>query len=322
MGSIHPRSISFFAQVTVLIVVGASIGWIFAHLSKNASTSETAGDGKYEFDSTVDPSIPLEAQLDRGQRLALIVGIGAIPSVPEYLGVLFRKYQTRGLRVLLVLPSDSPRNLGLRATAEGIPWVTDLDGRFQRLLRFSSAHRHDATLIFDDHYNVKFHALGLPNNDLLRQLTEKYLIGKINYSPDELLTSSLAGRRVEGLQCPNTLAPSTRQFVVFPPGCSSCEVNSYREQLLRLSQAGGKFPSMSEHPFLVFRNERNAETLALARELGFSDQEVCAVRENILWDPYQTRRNPESAPVVIRTDQNGVIVDVRNLTALQNGGDK
>jgi len=313
----------FLLQVIVVISAGVVVGWGFARFAKGDQRIIELGDGKYEYDAPLeDPSFPAEAKLVEGQRLALVAGISKSSQVPEYLGVLLRKYQSSGLKVLVVLAPDSPKGLKLLTQTEGIPLVIDSDGRFQHLLRFVSSHKHGAVLLYDDKYRVKFHLLGMPDKDVLRQLVEKYLVGSITYRPSELTASSLIGKRVEGLECSAEPAPSKGVFVVFPPGCSSCEINGYGAQIkkARASNWGTSMPG--EGWTLVFINGKDGHVVTQAQALGFSEKDICAVRQDILLDPYQTRKNPDTVPLVVRTNENGLIIEVRELTEFSSGGQK
>ena len=294
-------------------------------VSRYAKGSEKVievGDGKYDFDTPLEGSLPDLAHLSAGQRLSVLVGISKFSQPSEYLGVLQRKYQRQGLKILVVFSPDSPKSNTLLANAIGLAWVTDRDGRYQLLLRSALEHGHDGILIYDQDYKVKFQALASPSNDTLRQLVEKYLIGEITYSPVDLLSSSLIGRRVEGLQCLSSHPPSKGVFVVFPPGCSSCELNSYRGALKRARDSGWGAPSRDEKWTLVFVNGRDAHTLKAAENLGFEVQDVCGVREDKLLDPYQTRKSPATMPLLLRAGDDGLIKDVQDLMAASNGGAK
>jgi hypothetical protein len=72
----------------------------------------------------------------------------------------------------------------------------------------------------------------------------------------------------------------------------------------------------------VFVNGRDAHTLQAAKNLGFEVQDVCGVREDRLLDPYQTRKSPASAPLLLKTGDDGLVKDVQDLMVVSNGGAK
>ena len=290
----------------------------FSHIARGRPISGV--DGKYQFDDVLTAPIPREARFQDSQKLALVLGLSKFSQIPEYLAILKNKHAKDGLKVLVVLPPDSPNGLTQFTASLGVPWVVDKDGQFQSLLRFSAAHRHDAMLIYDETYHVKFHVLGTPENDMVRQLVEKYLLGEITYSPTDLLASNLVGKRIEGLQCFKDQAPVKGVFVIFPPGCSSCELRGYREFLKRAHENYPLPGGSHEDWTFVFVNGRDAHTLASAQDVGFPLRDVCGVREDKLLDPYQTRKNAATVPILIHADENGLITDVRNLTTLVSGG--
>lgn len=177
-------------------------------------------------------------------------------------------------------------------------------------------------MIYDRNYKVKFQALTTPDNDTLRQLVEKYLLGRIAYSPSELVASDLVGKRMEGLECLKERPKMTGVFVIFPPGCSSCELNGYRESLTR-ARASAWGASANRDPWtLVFVNGLDGNTVAIARNLGFEGKSVCGVREDKLLDPYQTRKGAAMVPLLVSVGDDEIVKDVQQLTAVSKGGAK
>lgn len=161
-------------------------------------------------------------------------------------------------------------------------------------MRYSGAHEHGATLVLTADNKVKFHSLQILSNDLLRQLVEKYLLGEVTYSQGDILRSGLIGRRVEGLQCGSGSIPATESRVIFllPPGCSSCELNTYRDLISRAV----KHPRLSRKKrMLLFAGGRDALTDDVAAQLAFPSEDVCSIRDPFLFDPYVTR-TPRAAP--------------------------
>lgn len=312
----------FVLQLTAVTIMGLAVGWGVSRYAKGSDAIEI-GDGKYDFDSPLEGSLPPLARLDQGQRLAVVVGISKFSQPSEYLGVLQRKYKGQGLKMLIVFSPDSPKAHTLIADAIGIPWIIDKDGRYQHILRSVLVHKHDAILMYDQDYRVKFQALSALDNDLLRQLVEKYLVGEITYSPLSLLSSSLIGRRVEGLQCQSSKPPPSKGvFVIFPPGCSSCELNSFRQPLERAHDSGWGATNKGDKWTLVFVNGRDAHTIATVEKLSFDVQDVCGVREDLLLDPYQTRKSSTTMPFLLKADDDGVVKDVEDLMAVSIGSAK
>jgi hypothetical protein len=174
-------------EIIGVSTLGLLVGWGVSRYAKGSEKVIEVGDGKYEFDSTLEGPLPNLAQLNSGQHLSVVVGISKFSQPSEYLGVLQRKYQSQGLKILVVFSPDSPKSNTLLANAIGLPWVVDKGGQYQLLLRSALEHRHDAVLIYDQNYKVKFQALAAPDNDLLRQLVEKYLVGEVTYSPKSLI---------------------------------------------------------------------------------------------------------------------------------------
>lgn len=307
---------SFVLQVPALIGLGLLAGWGLSH----RGATEEISDGKYEFDSRLDPPLPAQARVDPGQHLVVMVGLTKFSPPAQYLGVLQRKYQSDGLKILVVFAPDAPRSHAALADSMGVPWVVDKDGSYRRVLRSALGHGHDALLIYDKNYKVKFQAFTNPDNDALRQLVEKYLLGRITYSPAELLASDLIGKRMEGLECLRERAKMTGVFVIFPPGCSSCELNGYRESLTK-ARVSGWGSSANRDPWtLVFVNGLDGNTAAIAKNLGFGGKSVCGVREDKLLDPYQTRKGATMVPLLVSVGDDEIVKDVQKLTTVSKGG--
>jgi hypothetical protein len=309
----------FVLQIVAVSVLGMLAGWAVARYAKGSQRPIELGDGKYDFDSALDTPLPPLARLSQSDRVGVVLGISKYSLPSEYLGVLKRKYESQGLKLVVAFSPESAHGNVELAKSIGVPWVVDKDGSMQLLLKCALTHHHDAILIYDSSYRVKFHALDMPSNDLLRQLVEKYLTGRIDYSPTHLLASSLVGKRVAGLQCLSERPPSDGVFVLFPPGCSSCELNSYREQLKRARVSSWASNAQNDKWTLVFVNGRDGRTVALAQDLGFQVHDVCGVRGDVLVDPYQTRKNPGTEPLLLRVGNGGVVDDVQELWAVSSG---
>ena len=309
-----PRS--FVLQIPAVIGLGLLAGWGLSH----RSATDEISDGKYEFDSRLETPVPTQARLDPRQRLVVMVGLTKFSPPAQYLGVLQRKYQGEGLKILVVFAPDSPKSHAALADSMGVPWVVDKDGSYRRVLRSALGHGHNAMLIYDQNYKVKFQALTNPDNDALRQLVEKYLLGRITYSPAELLASDLIGKRMEGLQCLRERPKMTGVFVIFPPGCSSCELNGYRESLMKVRVSGWGSSANRDGWTLVFVNGLDGNTVAMVKNLGFEGKSVCGVREDKLLEPYQTRKGATMGPLLVNVGDDEIVKDVQKLTTVSNGG--
>lgn len=270
-------------QTLVALLLGLLLGSVAWKLLLPYTRGVSIAEHPLQYGSRLEVPVPDAAQLDPSQELALIVGVSDGSPLPEYIGVLHRRYAQRGLRVLAVLPPHANARALQLAKAAAVPFLVDENGAFQNFLHYSASHPHGAVLIYGPDYKVKFHLLQIPDNDLLRQLVEKYLLGSISYTLTEALTSSLLGQRLDGLRCGSDVesAAANRIFIVFPPGCSACELNNYRIQLSaarKLVVGGGVTPNRWT---VVFLGGRDASAEALAQSLSFQASDVCTVRESL-----------------------------------------
>lgn len=155
------------------VVTGAGLWYWNAH----ALQREPVVEAVLVYEEGLEP-IPVDAILQPGQRAGLLVGMARDSVPPEYLGILEGEFARLGLKVAAVFP-DEPRQVALeRAKSSHIPYVIDREGRMQRFLSYVPSHGHGATLFYSQDYKVKFHSLTVADNRLLRQVVEKYLLGK------------------------------------------------------------------------------------------------------------------------------------------------
>lgn len=114
-----PRT--FALQILAVIGLGLLAGWGLSH----RSTTDEIRDGRYEFDSRLETPLPAQARLDQRQHLAVMVGLTKFSPPSQYLGILQRKYQDNGLRILVVFAPDAPKSHATLAESMGVPFVVD-----------------------------------------------------------------------------------------------------------------------------------------------------------------------------------------------------
>src|SRR5271168_3456448 len=105
-------------QVLIISGLGLLVGWAFSHYAR--ASDNAIGDGKYEFDSPLETSLPVQARMAETDRLALIIGVSKFSQPSAYLGVLQRKFEHQGLKVLVVFSPESPKSHTLLADAIGV----------------------------------------------------------------------------------------------------------------------------------------------------------------------------------------------------------
>jgi hypothetical protein len=228
------------------------------------------------------------------------------------LAVLQRKLGSHGLKLLVVFPKGVAEDARSSLRANGIRFEIDQDGEYERLLSTSLAHPHGATLIYGPDRKVKFHLLRVVDNDLLRQLVEKYLFGEINYTPLELTAVSLVGQPLGPLNCASgTRIPQGHVIMLFPAGCSSCQLSNYGALLEREATRLQDSLSGTVDPLFVFLGGSDQKSLALVESLSLKPENVCGLSSGLLIDNYSTRMRGFTVPILLRTDENGVISEVR-----------
>jgi len=290
-------------KALLALVFGLLTGFLIWRASTNSPLHIPSSERIYAYDSVLQPPIPAWAQLAENQRLGLVVGLSHYDHVPSYLGVLHEKYSGMGLKVVTVLEPQGPLISELQNLS--IPHVVESGQSFESFLGFSSKHKHSALLMYDDSYKVKFHSLAIPDNDLLRQLVEKYLLGVISYGAPQILGVALKGQPLDGLQCyaeGKSALLAGGVFVVLPPGCSSCRLNSYRSRIAAARVKLETSRARARPWFLVFSGARDSNALFIGKGLGFDEGHICGASKSAVFDPYQTRAGVEDEPVLIEVD--------------------
>lgn len=188
-------------------------------------------------------------------------------------------------------------------------------------------HAHGGFLIYDRNYQVKFFEFFLPSEDLIRQLVEKYALGKINYASKSFPLFQAGAKLpvmrvrslVDGREVVLEEADAENQvFVFYPPYCSACSAESsvsglgkVWEQLFNLDHLPRKQPTV-----VLLSPQQDGR---LVREILRTSSRVFVLESSpaISWDAYDTRLGTEiSDPFVVLTDASGYVTRTTTLAEL------
>jgi hypothetical protein len=310
-----PMSRFAIAKLLAVAFLGFILGRVTLEVSHGWPKSSSVAERQLAYDTRLNANTPPGITLDPQQKLGVVLGMGGGQLPPSYLTVLQRKLGPRGLKLTVVFPNGVPNEVLSSWRASGIPFVIDHDQAYERLLNASLAHPHGATLVYGPDLKVKFHLLRIVDNDLLRQLVEKYLLGNINYTPMESAASSLTGQAIDELDCGSgTQIPRGRLIVLFPPGCSSCQLKNYAPLLGTKGKRVQGSLSGAGDPLFVFLGGSDQKARALIESLSVKPENVCTVSTSFLFDTYSTRMRGFVEPIVLATNANGIVEEVRSLS--------
>ncbi|MGH9783366.1 MAG: hypothetical protein ACRD88_04205 [Terriglobia bacterium] len=206
------------------------------------------------------------------------------------------------------------------------PIMGDSSYQIFRWARVNPKHGHGGFLIYDREGRVKFFDFFLPEEDLVRQLVEKYALGQVDYSyksapvhtfrkgaPFPALTvRSFDGKPV------NSLDVRGKWVFVFQGLCHSCKVTHYLGHAREaITQLVGRGDLREESVIMLFHSGVVDEQSLGAEGWPLSQSFVIPHGATEEHAGYDTRFLPEaSEPLVVVTDRTGDITQVWKLNDL------
>ena len=236
----------------------------------------------------------------------------------KYGNVLLQRYNSRGLRVFLV--TDAQQNeveIMVEREALTIPVLYDRNSVLRLLLRAPDYYEH--TFLLTSEGKVVFSLAGAPSEDLTRQIVEKYVVGKIDYSHDSAQQHYRIGETLPNIRVASVasgpvqdLAPRDAEVVLISARCTSCQLHAYMQRYRELAGAS----THSKPRFLVFSGRfSQQELLTDLTEGGVAIDRVYIAREPLgdLDSEYRTKSDDAELAVVVGVDAQGRIESVRSL---------
>ncbi len=311
----------------------ALAGILFLHgtyIHYDHARQEPRWDVTYEYNERL-PSLPKSLEFSEGTKLTLTVFLpaGSLTNRVRYLAAVDRVHKRNGLRTVAVVP-------GNHSTAEWyqqfvrLPFeiIGDEHLDIHMAFRVSPPHGHTAVALFDGEGRVKFHAFEIPEEDEVRQVVEKYLLGQVDYEYRTRRSSALVPGQplpvtslkfvagVRSRSSSESLDASERILVFLPRGCSSCQMGQYSSQIFHLSLKAQNGGSGKKGIVVVFPDDPDTtEWNAVKREIGPVAAEFWVTDDpSLIWDEYYTRYLQEqSAPLVVGTDAEGRVEFAKSL---------
>lgn len=241
----------------------------------------------------------------------------------KYGNVLLQRHAENGLQVLIVSDAE-PRDVGMLAMSESLsmPSLYDKDLTLKRLLRVPEHYEHTFLLASDGRVVLSF--AGVPPEDLLRQIVEKQVVGKIEYSrsaPSQMykVGESLPRLRVSPVASggpAQDFAPRDAELVLISARCMACQMRAYMQRYRELVSSSD--PGKSRYLIFSQRFPRQ-ELLADLTEGGVPADNVFLAREPLgdLESDYRTKTGDDDAAVIVSINREGRIEAVRSLDGAQ-----
>lgn len=237
----------------------------------------------------------------------------------KYGEALLQRHGASGLQVLVVTNAQ-PSEMLVMAKSESLslPVLFDKNILLKLLLRVPDHYEY--TYLLKTTGEVVFSANGTPHEDGMRQIVEKYVTGKIDYSRDLAKRLYQVGERLPGISVSHVtggpaqaLVVRNAEVVLISARCSACQLRGYAQRYRELATLSGTHKPR----FLIF--SQRFPQRELVEDLtagGVRLDNVYIAREPLggLDNEYRTKTNDEESAVVIGIDQEGRIETVKSLS--------
>jgi len=308
------------ATLTVAVFIALNLGclWIYRHYSRRDHEVSTSSILPYGVSAVqVLDRLGLKRRHPIEDRWWLILYFGegyhrwAIPNL-KYAQILYDRFYPRGLHVVGVVAGTFPEarrlaELGLIT----FPLMRDRDLAIARALGISPGL--DACLFVDPYNTVRFSTVDFFDPEDLRQLTEKFLLGKVSHS-----SSAAEVRLREGEHLPDIKLvrindwkllqlgeiQSSRILIIFTAACPICHLDGYLDEYASIQHR------WRVRPLAVFsQNFSRDEILFEARKRGIDTTHLYVAAEALgeLEDPYHWSASGVAEVLVIEMDYDRTI---------------
>ncbi len=246
----------------------------------------------------------------------------------RHIGKLLQRFQNAPISSLgLIDPNRSDIALGMQDLDPGYPLLIDISRRSANRLQLGKGE--DRVWMVDPRGVVRFTASGdFLLDDDLRQLMEKMLLGQVTrqdpdeahlLGPGELFPqSNLLELGVDRIVSRLDLArEGFNRFVVFTADCVSCSLNSFLNRFHSsygsLERRGRKVAGVFSSRFSPLEIARQAEEIGIEAPLFVSEEEMAGIEDSYFLSSLI------SPVVVIDTDSDGVVQEVRSFDEVRSG---
>jgi hypothetical protein len=236
------------------------------------------------------------------------------PKSVKYGEALLKRHQASGLRVLGIADANE---CGAPPRAQGeelsFPVLCDKDGTL-KLLFHMPVHDEYAYLLSSDG-QVVFSLPGAPPEDLMRQIVEKYVVGRIDYSRDHAQRLYRVGETLPSISVapvaggkPFDFTARDNELVIISARCTSCQLHAFMDRYRAL-------PASDRPRFLIFSQRFPQQTLLKDLTMaGIPVDNIYLAQEPLgdLENEYRTKTGDDESSVIVEVDAAGRIKAVNS----------
>jgi len=236
----------------------------------------------------------------------------------HYLGVIAAKHAAAGLGVFIVLPPGS------RGRAAELEIVDERGATLHRALNAPWDHDHPTFAILSRNGVVHFHNFGLPREDILRQLAERFAYGTVSYEagPEPLPQLFRADRPVPELALIDASDGHTRRLTPGSAGdatiillgapCAPCQLSVIGLRVKEMAVGAG-----STQVIVIAAPHFDAKQVSSALGAVPLAKVFVLAADTPGYDRYATRTNdPDLRPWILRTDREGWVRSSERMTGI------
>lgn len=322
----QPRKFSTSWIIIIIVLVVANLTVLAFILGRNRGHVDTV-EIVTPYGENFPLPIPAAVRLETNQTIGILALFSEASFQPQvqYLNAILNKFSEQ-VKVLGVFPG-SRRQVARFVQDHDLDFeiIPDVDHEVFHWARVNPHHEHPGFVIYDNQYKAKFVSFNMPAEDLIRQLVEKYVLGKIDYSyrdtplsfftvgnplPELRLTPLRGGNR-DVVKLDGEIA-NDRIVVFFPPKCSACTLAQSVGVIQALQDQIKKSRNLKRKQLLLIFSSAPPQTETLDVLLNLCpDSYVAKHDKRFPWDEYETRvKLPSFGPFVAISDELGQVTDL------------
>lgn len=237
----------------------------------------------------------------------------------KYGETLIQRHGDKGLQAFAVTDAPPDEVQTLRENDSlSLASLYDKKGLLRMLLRVQEPYEH--TFLINSAGEVVFSLEGAPQEDMIRQIVEKYVVGKIDYGHAHAHQAYKVGEQLPTLHiAPLAGGPDFNldardaELVLISARCTSCQLNAYLERYRGLADSD----STGVSRYIVFSQRfLNNELITTLTTNGIPLKNFYISRGNLggLENEYETKDDHDSA-VKLSVDHQGIITAVKPLAS-------
>lgn len=228
----------------------------------------------------------------------------------RYLDVLFREHKDRGLRTFAIVEGDaSQARPFLEISGLSYPILLDANREWQKRL---ALERHSSAAFFVDAEGIIRFAATEVQPDDLRQLAEKFLLGRVSYSSPQRAPLSV-GETLPSVWIEDVRrsvktdlrdAAAGRPLIVFTARCPTCSLDAY---MAAYSALEGGLSDGAPLPVLLFSSTFATGEVAESGEKHKVRARLCVALNGIpgIEDEYYMKNHISEDVLIINSKSDG-----------------